>query len=149
MKKNTIFLIAGAVATLLFLLLSGTLLDAVFAGQMEFANEMYNENLYTMTALFSAAIAWGLAAVFYYVINSVSFSRWYHWLAVLGVAAVASAVVTYIYCNGVFDTYGVDFSNELLGYAMLQVAIGAVLFTIASFSMRWWSSNCRHTPIPE
>ena len=24
-----------------------------------------------------------------------------------------------------------------------------VLFVIASFAMRWWSSNCRHTPIPE
>ena len=28
-------------------------------------------------------------------------------------------------------------------------SVAAVTFVIASYSMRWWSSNCRHTPIPQ
>ncbi|MFW5539811.1 MAG: hypothetical protein ACOCOO_07800, partial [Prevotella sp.] len=71
MKKYTIYLIAGLMATLALLLLSSTILDSMFSGQTEFANEMYNNNLYFMTTLFSAVIAWGLAGIFYYVINSV------------------------------------------------------------------------------
>lgn len=45
---------------------------------------MYNENLYLVVAVITAAVAWGGAALFYYVVNSVSFSRWYHWLLTLG-----------------------------------------------------------------
>jgi len=29
------------------------------------------------------------------------------------------------------------------------VLFAAVLYIIASYSMRWWSSNCRHTPLPQ
>ncbi len=149
MKKYTLYLIFGLVATVVLLLLSGTILDALFAGQTEFANEMYNNNLYLMTTLFSTLYAWVLAAVFYYVVNSVSFSRWYHWLIVLGVAAVASSVTAYTYCDGIFVDEGVDFGDQLFGFAMANLLVEAMLFVIASFSMRWWSSNCRHTPIPE
>ena len=46
MKKYTIYLIAGLMATLALLLLSSTILDSMFSGQTEFANEMYNNNLY-------------------------------------------------------------------------------------------------------
>lgn len=149
MKKNIICLIAGVVMTLLFLLFSGAVLDSVFSGQMEFANEMYNANLYTLTTLFAILIAWGLAGIYYYVINSVSFSRWYHWLVVLVLGVVASPVVAYVYCDSVFADNGVDFSSELYGFALINLVVEAAAFIIASFSMRWWSSNCRHTPIPE
>lgn len=149
MKKYTLYLIAGLVATVALVLLSGTILDAMFAGQTEFANEMYNNKLYMMTTLFSALYAWVLAAMFYYVVNSVSFSRWYHWLIVLGVAAVASSVTAYTYCDGIFADDEVDFGNQLFGFAVANLLVEALLFMIASFSMRWWSSNCRHTPIPE
>ena len=45
MKKYTIYLIAGLVATLILLVLASPILDAMFSGQTEFANEMYNNNL--------------------------------------------------------------------------------------------------------
>ena len=57
MKKYTLYLIFGLVATVVLLLLSGTILDALFSGQTEFANEMYNNNLYLMTTLFSTLYA--------------------------------------------------------------------------------------------
>ncbi|MGI6223637.1 MAG: hypothetical protein ACOYJG_08510 [Prevotella sp.] len=149
MKKYTIYLITGLVATIVLLLLSGTILDAMFSGQTEFANEMYNNNLYRMTTLFSVIYAWVLAGVFYYVINSVSFSRWYHWLIVLAIACVVSSITTYTYCDGIFTDDGVDYSDQLFGFAMTNLLVEALFFIIASYSMRWWSSNCRHTPIPE
>ncbi|MBQ5982553.1 MAG: hypothetical protein IJL54_10350 [Prevotella sp.] len=148
MKKNLILLIAGLVITLLFLVFSTKVFESLYY-EREFSNEMYNQNLYFVVAIVTTVIAWASAGIFYYAINSVSFSRWYHWLVVLGVAVVLSAVVNYIYPNNIFSSDGVDFSAQLFSFCVVNMAVEAVLFIIASFSMRWWSSNCRHTPIPE
>lgn len=148
MKKNLILLIAGLVITLFFLVFSTKVFESLYY-EREFSNEMYNQNLYFVVAIVTAVIAWASAGIFYYAINSVSFSRWYHWLVVLGVAVVLSAVVNYIYPNNIFSSDGVDFSAQLFSFCVVNMAVEAVLFIIASFSMRWWSSNCRHTPIPE
>ena len=148
MKKNMILLITGAVLTVLFLIFSTPLIESLYY-EREFSNEMYNENMYLLVAIVTALAAWLLAAVYYYVINSVSFSRWYHWLMVLGVACVVAPVINYIYPNNVFDSLGLDFSSQLFSFCIVDVLLEAVLFIVASFSIRWWSSNCRHTPIPE
>lgn len=148
MKKNLILLIAGLVITLLFLVFSTKVFESLYY-EREFSNEMYNQNLYFVVAIVTTVIAWASAGIFYYAVNSVSFSRWYHWLVVLGVAVVLSAVVNYIYPNNIFSSDGVDFSAQLFSFCVVNMAVEAVLFIIASFSMRWWSSNCRHTPIPE
>jgi hypothetical protein len=148
MKKNTILLITGLIITLLFLVFSTKIFESLYY-EREFSNEMYNQNLYFVVAIVTAIIAWVAAGIFYYAINSVSFSRWYHWLTVLGVAVVLSAVVNYIYPNNIFSGDGLDFSAQLFSFCVVNVAVEAVLFIVASFSMRWWSSNCRHTPIPE
>lgn len=148
MKKNLILLIAGLVITLLFLVFSTKIFESLYY-EREFSNEMYNQNLYFVVAIVTAVIAWVSAGIFYYAINSVSFSRWYHWLVVLGVAVVLSAVVNYVYPNNIFSSDGLNFSAQLFSFSVVNLAVEAVLFIIASFSMRWWSSNCRHTPIPE
>ena len=148
MKKNLILLIAGLVITLVFLIFSTKIFESLYY-EREFSNEMYNQNLYFVVAIVTAIIAWASAGIFYYTINSVSFSRWYHWLVVLGVVVVLSAVINYIYPNNIFTSDGFDFSAQLFSFCIVNLAVEAVLFIIASFSMRWWSSNCRHTPIPE
>ena len=148
MKKNFILLITGLVITLLFLIFSTKVFESLYY-EREFSNEMYNQNLYFVVAIVTAIIAWVSAGIFYYAINSVSFSRWYHWLIVLGVAVVLSAVVNYIYPNNIFSSDGLNFSAQLFSFCIVNLAVEAVLFIVASFSMRWWSSNCRHTPIPE
>ncbi len=143
--KNGILLIASALVTLLFIIFPTTVYELV-DGQSEFANEMYNENLYLIVALIAAGVAWGSAALFYYVVNSVSFSRWYHWLIVLLAAAVVSTIAGYSYLSGTLST---DYGSSLTGFSVVNFATTAVLFVLASFGMRWWSSNCRHTPFPE
>ncbi|MCH4148631.1 MAG: hypothetical protein LKG25_00420 [Prevotella sp.] len=148
MKAKGIYLTVGIIITVLYLILGGTLYEALYY-EREFSNEMYNENLYFTVSLVTILVAWGLAGIYYYVINSVSFSRWYHWLVVLIVACVAAPVINYISCNAVFSDLNYDFSAQLFSFSMVDLLIEAVLFIIVSYSIRWWSSNCRHTPIPE
>lgn len=146
--KNIILLIAGIVVTLLYVIFGDSLSEAVYY-EREFSNEMYNEALYFPVVAFTAVVAWGVAAIYYYVINSVRFSRWHHWLIMLVCAMAAALVFAYAYPNGVFAEMGYDFSAQLRSFAVVEMAIEAVLFVVSSFAIRWWSSNCRHTPIPE
>ncbi|MBM6994008.1 MAG: hypothetical protein I3J02_12240 [Prevotella sp.] len=143
--KNSILLIGGALMTLFFVLLPSSVFELVDS-QSEFANEMYNENFYLIVALISAGLAWGVAALFYYVINSVSFSRWYHWLITLLVVSFLTPIVNYFYLTDVLST---EYGSQLFSFCVLDFVVTAVIYIVASFAMRWWSSNCRHTPIPE
>ena len=146
--KNTILLIAGVVITLLFVALPASVFETLYY-EREFSNEMYNQGLYLTVAIVTVVVAWGSAGLYYYVINSVSFSRWYHWLIVLIVASVGTAVINYAYPSSIFSEEGLDFSGQLFSFCVVNLVLEAVLFVVASFSIRWWSSNCRHTPIPE
>ena len=146
--KNSILLITGAVITLLFIVLNTLIFEALYY-ERQFSDEMYNQNLYFVVAVVTVLVAWVLAAVFYYVINSVRFSRWWHWLCVLGAACVVAPVTSFVLCNNSLSAEGYDFSAQLFSFATVDLFVEAVLFVVASFSMRWWSSNCRHTPIPE
>ncbi|WP_281698518.1 hypothetical protein [Hallella colorans] len=143
--KNSILLIGGAVLTVLFMIFPSLVFEMADS-QSEFANEMYNENHYFVVAVISSMMAWGVAALFYYVINSVSFSRWYHWLLSLLAVSIVAPVVNYIYLDGVLS---IDYSGKLFNFSIIDFVVTAVLFIIASFAIRWWSGNCRHTPIPE
>lgn len=146
--KNSILLTVGLVVTVLFLLFPAQVFELGYY-EREFSNEMYNENLYLIVAVVTALMAWIAAGAYYYLINSVSFSRWYHWLMVLGGTSVLSAIVNYVYPSGIFTDLGYDFSGQLFSFCVFDLVVTAVLYVIASFAIRWWSSNCRHTPFPE
>lgn len=146
--KNTILLIVGIVLTFLFLLFPSAVFEIGYY-EREFSNEMYNEGLYLIVAVITTVVAWGASALFYYVINSVSFSRWYHWLIVLVVAGVLAPVINCTYSGHLFSSLGYDFSAQLFSFGVVDFVLTILLYTLASFGLRWWSSNCRHTPIPE
>jgi len=148
MRKNFILLFLGIVISVLFLVFSAVVMESIYY-EREFSNEMYNQSLYIVVAIIDVVVAWGLAGLFYYVVNSVLFSRWYHWLLIAIIASAAASVAAWMSCNRVFIEDNIDFSTQLTIFSLVNSLIEFVLFTIVSFSVRWWSSNCRHTPIPE
>lgn len=146
--KNAILLIGGIVVTLLVIIFPDHVFEAMYYSN-EFSNEMYNEHLYVVAALVTAGVAWGAAALFYYAIDSVSFSRWWHWLATGAVATVAAPVASSAWASSAFTALGYDFSAQLVSFGLFQAILTMAMYAVASFAMRWWSANCRHTPIPE
>lgn len=146
--RQLILLFTGIILTILFMVFATDLFE-MFYYEMQFSNEMYNNGLYFVSSLSTAIIAWLCAAIFYYGINSVSFSRWYHWLVMLVIAGIIVIAINVPYLESVFSDNGIDFSKELAVFAVVNIIIECIIYTIASFSMRWWSTNCRHTPIPE
>lgn len=147
-KQHLIYLIGGVVITLLYFLFRIDLFESLFYAQ-GYSDDMYNTKLYTIIPTVSIVTTWGCAAIYYYVINSVRFDRWYHWLAVLGVVAVLAPVVCYIYNDTVFANNGLMYVGESIQFEMQTVLFAALLYIVASYSIRWWSSNCRHTPLPQ
>ncbi len=149
MDKKGIYLILGIVVTVLFVLLRENVYYGLLYQGGGFSEDLVNCGVIMPITLVMVAMAWGGAAIYYYVINSVKFDRWYHWLAVLAVVAVVTPVICYCINNAIFNSYDVEHGAEMINLELSNILIEAILFTVASFSMRWWSSNCRHTPIPQ
>lgn len=114
-----------------------------------FNDQLYNLSLYPTVAAIVVACSWAGAAVYYFGINSVNFDRWYHWLCVLAVVTLAAPIISYLFVNGTLKESGLDYGDETLQFAMQLFLMTPILFTVASFSVRWWSTNCRHTPFPQ
>ena len=150
--KHLVYLICGIAITVLFFILSCTdgfnIWEQLYFNQ-GFNDKMFNLSMYPVIAAITILVAWGGAAIYYYAINSVKFDRWYHWLAVLGCVAVLAPVVCYIYNDTVFADNGLMYVGESIQFEFQTVLFAALLFIVASYSMRWWSSNCRHTPLPQ
>ena len=146
--KNGILLIAGLVVIALYVIFSMQIYELLYY-ESEFSQAMYEENMYLVVALINSGIALTTAAIYYYAINSVSFARWYHWLIFLGIAVIFAFAIDFIYPNSVFSEYDYEFTTQLLQFSLLNIIVEALLFIIVSYSIRWWSSNCRHTPIPQ
>ncbi len=150
--KHLVYLIIGIVVTAIFFFLSCT--DSFNIYEVMFFNQGYNDKMYSLSmypviAGITILVAWGGAATYYYAINSVKFDRWYHWLAVMAAVIVLAPVICYIYNDTVFATNGLMYVGESIQFEMQTVLFAALLYIVASYSIRWWSSNCRHTPLPQ
>ena len=147
-RQHLIYLIAGIVLTVLFYVMRVNAYEAVYAVS-GFSDQLYNLGLYETIPLITIAVAWAMAGIYYYAINSVRFDRWYHWLVMLALVVLIAPIAGYAVNSHVFDENGLSYATESLTFEMVNMMWAAVLFVVASFSMRWWSTNCRHTPIPQ
>ncbi|MDO4511700.1 MAG: hypothetical protein Q4B68_07790 [Bacteroidales bacterium] len=148
MDKKGIYLISGIVATVLFCIFSTELYEGMFTAP-GFSDAMYNHSIYPLVATITAAMAWVGAAIYYYAINSVRFARWWHWLCVLAIVTILAPIVCYLVNSSIFDEENLSYAAEMVSFQGVNLLFAAALFVVASFSMRWWSSNCRHTPFPQ
>ena len=123
MRDKVIFLVIGAVISVLFGFFSEPVYEALYYSS-GFSEAMHNNDAYGIVAIIAIAMTWGIAALYYYVINS-----------------------CFVVVGNLLES--MDYPTASVTFAVYNVIVSALLFTIASFSMRWWSSNCRHTPIPQ
>lgn len=144
--KNLVCLAIGVAIAVVYMLMPAQIYEAVKYFDGGYSNELYNYDIYPMFAMLTVAITWGVCAVYYYVINSVKFDRWPHWLIMLITGVVLSTAACVGYNSSVFASMGLEYHHESLQMAVCHVLFAALMFVVATFSMRWWSSNCRHSP---
>ena len=56
----------------------------------DFSYNLFDNEVYLPIALINVGVNLVLCAIFYYAINSVRFSRWYHWLIILIISALVN-----------------------------------------------------------
>ncbi len=147
-QQHFVYLAVGVAATILFYVLRVSAYECIYSVP-GFSDQFYNAGLYDMIPLITIAIPWAAAGIYYYAINSVRFDRWYHWLVVGLISTLLTPIVGYMVNSSVFNDLGVSYVAESLSFELANLIWAALMFIVASFSMRWWSTNCRHTPIPQ
>ena len=152
MKRHFLYLLAGVAFTVCFFITStassGNLFEWLFYNQ-GLNDHLFNLSVYPMLATIIVCMAWGAAAVYYFVINSVKFDRWWHWLSVLVIVSLVTPLACHAATTALLAGAGMDYGAATVQFGLQHIMWTALLFVVASFSMRWWSTNCRHTPIPE
>ena len=57
--------------------------------------------------------------------------------------------VAFYYLNGQSIEEAYEFAIQCQAISLINVGLTALFFTIASYSIRWWSRNAAYTPIPQ
>ncbi|MBQ8047678.1 MAG: hypothetical protein IJ196_07120 [Prevotella sp.] len=148
MKKYFILLAIGFVLNVLFVFNSADCYEAIYY-EKAFSNKMYNFGIYPYVASFAGLFTVFILFAYYYIADSVSFSRWFHWLALMIFTMAFIGILTYAFIIHFQKEIEQSFPMQSVLFSLVQMGVVALLFVIDSFSMRWWSINCRHTPIPE
>ena len=121
-----------------------------------------NQSGYAFVGFWLIGITIAVAVLFYYVINSSRFQRWYHWLIILGINALINFLVAYNLTKGDLDAGKIPEcfvtdpntqqslidSTSCVGFGFANVIVATLFFITISFAVRWWSTNASTTPFP-
>lgn len=141
--KDWMYLLIGVIITVLYLVFATPIYELMYY-DAEFSNEMYNENMYFVVAVTTSLIAWGIAILYYWIIDYLD--RWYHWILAFILSVACTPVVTFVYPDSTFSEMNLDYSTQLGNFAIVNIIIGIILFLVASFSVKNLSSHCSATP---
>lgn len=127
------------------------------------AEEAYvGKNLFLSIGIVTLAIALVFVVLYYYIINSARFNKWWHWLIVLLGVGATNLFIGYGWTAGELPNIGdclmyldgdkaknpIELITEmdcwLLGLANFFVS--SLFFFIFSIAFKWRSSQCKRTP---
>ena len=148
-----IFAVVAVLASLFFIVLAGRIYANLYLGATDmdenigyFRSELFYQQLTMPLALITVMIPWVIAAMYYYVVDSVHLDRWWHWCIIMVVTGLLTGVSTWQYLISHVDHL---YSAHIFSLAGWDALWGACIFILSSYGIRWWSTNCRHTPIPQ
>ena len=113
-----------------------------------FSQALYTEGLYSILGVVLVAFAALAFFLFYYAINISDFAKWYHWLLIALIKAAIDFLFSYFYPQGTLESLCYHYGSEYMSLAIVHTVLGFLFFIILSYAFRWWSTNCKYTPIP-
>jgi hypothetical protein len=123
-----------------------------------------NANIFSQMSLIMLGSSLAIAVLYYYVINHPRFNMWMHWLIMLAINAAINLFAGWgrvytEYVNGNIGdclVYARDEEGSVIsylinpadcwGFGAASAILSAGVFTVFSFIIKWWSSNCKHSP---
>ena len=117
-----------------------------------FSDDMYHQNLYITIGLCMVLIPVAVLTVYYFAVNSVRFSKWWHWLLLV---VLLSAINFFISYSASYNelSYMYEQQNnhlpygiELVSFSLINMLWSFVVSFVWSMIIKWGSKNCRRTP---
>ncbi|MBO4738584.1 MAG: hypothetical protein J5606_03380 [Bacteroidales bacterium] len=107
----------------------------------DIAGGIVESNYFFPVCLGMVLISIAIMTVYYYAVNSVRWSKWFHWLILVGIICIINFGIAFS-CSfsesgDVLDSVSFGFSNAVLSF---------VVSFIWSLIIKWGSSACRRTP---
>lgn len=111
----------------------------------EFANEMYNNDLYLVVASYVSLLVWFVAILYYWIIDR--FDKLWIWLLSILIVVVLSPMVGIIYCGDYFKAENMDsLLIPLKNFNIINTLVTVVFYIIVTLCIKPLSVNCRTTP---
>ncbi len=144
--KSWILLVVAIAVTALFMIFAEPIFTTFYIGSDNFADAMYDYNLYFSLATYISIIVWAFAILYYWVIDQVKLSSFVGWALFFILALVVAPTVAYFYPLSVFDAENLDFMTDLPGFAIITVPLALVEYVIVSLGIKDFSTNCSTRP---
>lgn len=144
--KNWILLFTAIAVTVLFIVFAEPVFTSFYLGTENFADAMYDLNLYFTLATYISIVVWMFAILYYWVIDQVKLSSFVGWSLFCILAVAAAPGISYFYPLNVFDAENLEFMSDLPGLAIVAIPIALVEFFIVSFGIKDFSTNCSTRP---
>lgn len=127
--------------------------------------QSYVTNAFNQIGIINLIITLFFAILFYYIINHPRFNRWWSWLIILGIAGIINLFIGYgwtandYYSGNISDClmYVRDPEGNIISqlifpadcwmFGVTNMIVSFLLFSVISFTIKWWSRNCKHSPI--
>ena len=77
--------------------------------------------------------------IYYYVVNSVRFSKWYHWLILVLIICVINSLIA-------FGTSWQVEAGTRIAVSLVNVVLTFIVSFVWSLIIKWGSYTCRRTP---
>lgn len=139
-------LLGAIIITVLFIVFAAPIYNLFYIGSDAFDEEMYDTNMYLSLSVITCCVIWGIAIIYYWIIDSVSLSSFWVW-AVFGVIAIALCCgLCYYLPWSNFDANNLDFSSDLSIVALIEIPIAFILFAIVCIATKRLSRNCSTKP---
>jgi hypothetical protein len=109
------------------------------------------KNLYTPIGIVALAIALVIFVVYYYIVNSASLNKWWHWLIVMLFIGIINLFIGYDWTYSELPNVATDClpnvsETDCWLFGLANFFISILLFIIFSIAFKWGSRNCRRTP---
>lgn len=119
-------------------------------------------NFYTSIGIVAVAIALVMMLVYYYLINSATYSRWYHWVIVLLIVGISNFLIGYFWTSAELPNIGdcmMYLEGDKIKYPTMLVTekhcwlfglanffVSVMFFIVFSFAFKWWSKQAGRSP---
>lgn len=141
-----VMLFIGIGITIIFMFFSEPIYTCLYLGSDEFADKMYDYNLYFTLATFTSVAVWFFAILYYWILDMVKLSSFGGWALFCLFAICVVPAIAYFYPMNVFDMENLNFDTDLPGLAIITLPITLIYYFLISVCIKGLSTNCSTRP---